>query len=235
MRYVKSIILLFSVVVWISGCGANKNEIQKESSEIITQNSSESVDIKKGKKLQYDKSDITEKDTKNSLSDSNSQPLAENNQESSNAIGNQQNVGEENSNDSLVKPKTPKVTKDKTKNEKVLVIGEKMFITQINEIYYNFESYKDKTIVVEGMYALFYNFDGTENIPAVYRNGPGCCGNDGWGGFFLKYDGDLPQDNDWIKVTGTPILLSNGYYDDLYLDVTNIEVLTDRGAEFVEQ
>ena len=40
-------------------------------------------------------------------------------------------------------------------DENTLVIGEKLFITQINEMYYNIENYEDKTIVVEGMYGIF--------------------------------------------------------------------------------
>ena len=116
-----------------------------------------------------------------------------------------------------------------------LIISEKMFLTQINDIFYNFDLYKDKTIVVEGMYMLFFNQDGVQDTPAVYRRGPGCCGNDGWGGFLLKYDGDYPEDNAWIKVTGTPELVNNEYFPDLYLNVSSIEVLEERGEEFVSQ
>lgn len=117
----------------------------------------------------------------------------------------------------------------------VLEIGEKMFLSQINDMYFNFDNYKDKTIVVEGMYALFYSWDGSKTSPVVYRNGPGCCGNDGWGGFLLKYDGEYPNENDWIRVTGTPELVEDGYYLNLYLNVTSLEVKTERGAEFVTQ
>ena len=117
----------------------------------------------------------------------------------------------------------------------VLEIGEKMFLTQINDMYFNFDNYKDKTLIVEGMYALFYSWDGGKTAPVVYRNGPGCCGNDGWGGFMLKYDGEYPNENDWIRVTGTPELVEEGYYLNLYLNVTSLEVKTERGAEFVTQ
>lgn len=120
-------------------------------------------------------------------------------------------------------------------DDNTLIISEKMFLTQINDIFYNFDLYKEKTIVVEGMYTLFFNQDGVQDTPALYRRGPGCCGNDGWGGFLLKYDGDYPEDNAWIKVTGTPELVENGYFKDLYLNVSNIEVLEERGAEFVSQ
>jgi len=120
-------------------------------------------------------------------------------------------------------------------DDNTLIIGEKMFLTQINDIFYNFDLYKDKTIVVEGMYTLFFNQDGIQDTPAVYRRGPGCCGNDGWGGFLLRYDGDYPEDNAWIKVTGTPELVENGHFKDLWLNVTSIEILEERGEEFVSQ
>lgn len=116
-----------------------------------------------------------------------------------------------------------------------LVIQEKMFLTQIDEIYFNFENYKDKTIVVEGMFTYLFNEEGVQNVPAVYRNGPGCCGNDGWGGFLLKYDKEYPQENAWIKVTGTPEMVDGKYVKELYLNVLSIEVLEKRGAEFVSQ
>ena len=120
-----------------------------------------------------------------------------------------------------------------TEDENVLEIGEKMFLTQINDMYFNFDDYRDRTIAVEGMYAPFYSRDGSKTAPVVYRRGPGCCGNDGWGGFLLKYDGEYPNENDWIRVTGTPELIEEGDYLNLYLHVTSLEVKTERGSEFV--
>ncbi|MGI6722345.1 MAG: hypothetical protein ACOX4I_07380 [Anaerovoracaceae bacterium] len=117
----------------------------------------------------------------------------------------------------------------------VLEISEKMFLTQINDIYCNFDSYKDKTIIVEGMFTRFDSADGSRSVPVVYRKGPGCCGNDGWGGFLLKYDGEFPGENAWIRVTGTPELIKEGNSTDLYLEVTSLKVKTKRGAEFVSQ
>lgn len=120
-------------------------------------------------------------------------------------------------------------------NKEVLEIKEKMFITQINDIFYNIDDYKDKVIVVEGMYSKWNLWNGNKKVPVVYRNGPGCCGNDGWGGFWLNYDGELPKENDWIRVTGTPEIVTDDYCLYLYLNVTSLEVKTERGAEFVPQ
>lgn len=118
----------------------------------------------------------------------------------------------------------------------ILEISEKMFLTQLNDIYYNFDEYKNKTIIIEGMYASFTTRDGTSKVPVVYRYGPGCCDNDGWGGFLLKYEGQLPQEKDWIRVTGTPELVKTpDGYTNLVLNVISIEIKTHRGKELVTQ
>lgn len=129
------------------------------------------------------------------------------------------------------------------KNNSVLFIKEKMFLTQINDIYFNFDDYKDKTIVVEGMFGHLTSFDKSETWAVVYRRGPGCCGNDGWGGFLLQGENNSIKEkikslaeDDWICVKGKPKLVENDYgFIDLYLVVSNIEVKTKRGAEFVMQ
>lgn len=133
-----------------------------------------------------------------------------------------------------VEPQRP-ISESTLEKEDVLEISEKMYLTQIQDIFLNFSDYEDKTIVVEGMYGLLFNPEGIKNTPAVYRRGPGCCGNDGWGGFLLRYDGTYPDENAWIRVTGTPEIVENGHYRDLYLNVSEIEVLETRGEEFVTQ
>lgn len=139
-----------------------------------------------------------------------------------------------------------------------LVIGEKLFLTQINDIYNNFSRYDGKTIVVEGMLGNYTEWDNSMSNAVVYRSGPGCCGNDGWGGFYLtdmtyktsddgngilyNYDktGEDIEIDDWIRVTGKPALyegkdtegVSHTY---LFLDVEKLENYKDknRGAEYV--
>ena len=118
----------------------------------------------------------------------------------------------------------------------VMEISEKMFLSQINDIYFNFDLYEDKTIVVEGMYNNFYALDGVTQFPVVYRRGPGCCGNDGWGGFYLRYEGEAPQTDQWIRVTGKPVMENDDKgYPMLFLHVTSIEPMEEPGAEFVAQ
>ncbi len=116
----------------------------------------------------------------------------------------------------------------------VIEINEKIFLQKINDIYFNFDDYKDSTIIIEGMFSFFESIDGKETRPVVYRNGPGCCGNDGWGGFFLIYDAAYPQENDWIRVVGKPILVqAEGGWLELFLEVETMEVKEERGSEFV--
>ncbi|WFA08936.1 hypothetical protein [Tissierella sp. Yu-01] len=140
--------------------------------------------------------------------------------------------------------KTPKETNKSEEDIKnnisevdseIIEINEKVFLAQIDDIYYNYEDYKDKTIKLEGMYGVFYSWDGESSASVVYRNGPGCCGNDGWGGFLLNYDGEYPSENDWIEVIGKPELVANDEFMDLYLNVISIKVMEVRGAEFVSQ
>lgn len=127
-------------------------------------------------------------------------------------------------------------TMNENKNKDQIVINEKVFITQINDIFYNFEDYEDKIIVVEGMYSVFESSISDATSPVVYRNGPGCCNNDGWAGFLLKYDGELPEENEWIRVTGTPLLENTEEgYSNLYLNVEKLEILNTRGVELVLQ
>ncbi|RRC94150.1 hypothetical protein EII25_01325 [Erysipelotrichaceae bacterium OH741_COT-311] len=121
----------------------------------------------------------------------------------------------------------------KTVDSNIIVVTEKLFLSQINDIYYNFSDYENKTIVVEGMYTLFSNEDKSKVVPVVFREGPGCCGNDGWGGFLLNIEPqDLP-DKEWIKVTGKPYLEKEDGYTNLFLEVESIEVTLPRGKEFV--
>ena len=117
----------------------------------------------------------------------------------------------------------------------IIEIQEKMFISQINDIYFNFDNYAEKQIAVEGMYGLFY-WDMETTSPIVFRNGPGCCANDGWAGFFLHYDGEYPELGDWIRVSGTvEMALNQDDYQMLQLNVLSFEKKEVRGAETVVQ
>lgn len=119
--------------------------------------------------------------------------------------------------------------------KKTMVIPEKMFITTINAMYVDFKEYKDKVIEVEGMFAFFYNGKGAKEIPAVYRLGPGCCSNDGWGGFPLYYNGPMPPEGVWVRVKGVPEMVKQGKMNNIYLHVISLDILEQAGASYVKQ
>ena len=125
-------------------------------------------------------------------------------------------------------------------------IGENKFLTQINTIRKNIEKYAESVVTLEGIYGTYISHDNSMTHPIVYRNGPGCCGNDDYDGFLLinvenAYQGDTPlRLNDWIKVVGTPFMHEHtnniGEKEEyLFLIATSIEKmdLKSRGAEMV--
>ena len=118
-----------------------------------------------------------------------------------------------------------------------LNITEKMYVTYINEIYTNTDSYLGKRLKIEGMFSAEY-FEPTDTTYYyVYRQGPGCCGNDGsmCGFEFTSKDGKYPNENDWIEVIGK----LDRYYEDDYEYLTiradSVKVKDERGAEIVTQ
>ncbi len=119
-------------------------------------------------------------------------------------------------------------------NDEVVKVKEDYFLTQINDLFLNYQDYVGATVIVEGMYWFYQDDNGT--YEAVYRKGPGCCGNDGWGGFFMDLEPDKrPKENDWIRVTGKLFLNESPDTYGLYLVNPKVEVLEKRGAEFVNR
>ena len=125
-------------------------------------------------------------------------------------------------------------------------IGQDKFLTQINTIRKNIEKFTESVVTLEGMYGMYISHDNSMTHPIVYRNGPGCCGNDDYDGFLLinvenAYQGAEPlRLNDWIKVVGTPFIHEHtnnvGENEEyLFLIATSIEKLDlkSRGAEMV--
>lgn len=119
---------------------------------------------------------------------------------------------------------------DVKKDSNIVEIKEKMFITQINDIYQNPNDYKGKVIKLEGMYDYYQDEETGKEYHGIIRNGPGCCGNDGVAGFHFTYNGDKPKQNDWIAVEGT--VVSEGE-NNVTLALSKLTVKTKRGAEYV--
>ena len=133
-----------------------------------------------------------------------------------------------------------------------IVFKEATYVTLINDVYNNPNNYLGKTIQIDGMYTLedFTSKNG-KIYYYVYRQGPGCCGNDGsmCGFEFTSADGTypsyVPQSGDansahpWIKVTGVLEQYYEGEGDQKtgpYFTLSNAkyEVMNERGAEIVK-
>lgn len=118
----------------------------------------------------------------------------------------------------------------------ILKIEERFFITQINDIYTNFEDFKNRTILVEGLFGKLPTYDNSKKVPVVYRYGPGCCTNDAWGGFMLDYKGKFPPQEEWIEVKGKPYMeITDDGYKNLYLKVKSLKIKRPRGADTVKR
>lgn len=115
----------------------------------------------------------------------------------------------------------------------VYVIGEKFFVEQCNEVYYNFTEYLGKTIQYEGIFMPEWDNYFSEEIYYVYRYGPGCCGVDSNAGFEVSFSGEYPAPNAWVRATGVLVHYEqNGFYF-VRLELSELTVLEQRGAETV--
>lgn len=113
-----------------------------------------------------------------------------------------------------------------------IVVGDKLYTTQINDWYENFDEYEGKTVEIEGYY-----IDDYAPYTFVGRYGPSCpyC-NGGYVSFEFYTQDDLSElksVKDWIKVTG--ILRqgedSNGVFN--YIEVLSIDKMDKVGKDTV--
>jgi len=121
--------------------------------------------------------------------------------------------------------------KNQKKNNTSVFIKEKYYITQLNQIYSKKEEYIGKTISLEGLFHIDY-INGSAYC-MVYRNTPGCCGNDGIAGFDVVFDGQKPKDGSWVSVTGKLEEVTHENKKYLQLRLTNIEIKNKPGKTFV--
>jgi len=120
----------------------------------------------------------------------------------------------------------------------VIEIKEKMFISQVNDVYLNKEDYLGKTIKLEGLFKIGQADD--KSYCFVLRYGPGCCGYDGNVGFEVSWDKEkekpYPGEDSWVEATGElKMYEEDGYNEFLYLDLVSLNVLNKRGQETVMQ
>jgi zinc transport system permease protein len=126
-----------------------------------------------------------------------------------------------------------------------LVIREKMFVAQVNDVYLNRNDYMGKTIMLEGLF-MYAEYAGREYC-YVIRNGPGCCGDDGQVGFEVSWNSPnqtsismaerraYPKTNDWVEAQGKLEKYEEDGSGYLYLSLSELNVLEKRGAAFVAQ
>lgn len=114
-----------------------------------------------------------------------------------------------------------------------IIIRDKLFIAQCNDIYLNPDEYLGKDIRWEGIYTEATNPDTNETYKFVIRYGPGCCGNDGTAGFEILYDKETPNLNDWVEAVGKIEMIEEDGAEFLAIRLSELTVLDVRGQEFV--
>jgi zinc transport system permease protein len=123
----------------------------------------------------------------------------------------------------------------------VIEIKEKMFIAQTNDVYLNADDYVGRTIKLQGIFKREHYAGIDASYCFVLRYGPGCCGNDGNAGFEVAWDKTLPPDtpypqvDDWVEAMGKLDYYEEDGYPYLYLALSSLRVMDERGAEFVTQ
>ena len=127
----------------------------------------------------------------------------------------------------------------------IVDVRENMFLTQLNDINLNYRTYLGKTVKIQGMFKHLH-WDGKDYY-FVYRRTPGCCGDDGEVGFELSWNQDYqgsstgpdgntyPGTNDWVEARGVLRSYEKSGYPFLYLALAELNVLEERGAEFVNR
>ena len=113
-----------------------------------------------------------------------------------------------------------------------IVVGDKLFATQINDWYVNFNKYEGKVVEIEGYYINDY-----APYTFIGRYGPSCpyC-NGGYVSFEFYTEEDLSKlksAKDWIKVTG---ILRSGRDKDgefTYIEVLKLDVMDKVGVDTV--
>ena len=118
-----------------------------------------------------------------------------------------------------------------------IVLGDKFFDTQINDIMLNFNRYKGKIIEIEGMYVDVYNPYTLVGRYAANSLCPSCP--PGYSGFEYVWKGsniEMKNEETWLKIIGK---LSVGndettnFQDYYYIEAYSIEVMNESGLKTV--
>ncbi len=82
-------------------------------------------------------------------------------------------------------------------------ITDDIYCESVNLIHTEYEEYLGKTVKLEGVYGVYYDESNGNTYNYVFRRGPGCCDYDGdVCGFEFVFDGEMPEQGDWIEVFG---------------------------------
>ncbi|MCL1803939.1 MAG: hypothetical protein FWG30_09985 [Eubacteriaceae bacterium] len=117
----------------------------------------------------------------------------------------------------------------------VVEISERLFVTQINDIYTNTSDYLGKTIQYEGIFAEYQDESNGNTYYSVIRYGPGCCGTDMNPGFEVKWDKEYPEAGDWVEAVGTLEKYNEGAHTYIRISLLSLKKLETRGQENVSQ
>ena len=128
-------------------------------------------------------------------------------------------------------------------SQDIIKIMENVYVDYINDIYLDSSKYIGKTIEIEGMFTKVIGEDNKNHI-YVYRltdiiehthnenseyeenhEVESMCGLE------FNYNGNLPNENDWIKVVGK-LEKRNG---NLLINADSVEIMNKRGLEKVKQ
>jgi uncharacterized membrane protein YcgQ (UPF0703/DUF1980 family) len=95
-----------------------------------------------------------------------------------------------------------------------------------------------KTIKLQGIFKKEQYAGIDTEYCFVLRYGPGCCGTDGNAGFEIAWDqpsSAYPAVDDWVEAVGVLDYYEEDGYPYLYLALSSLTVLDERGAEYVTQ
>ncbi len=104
-----------------------------------------------------------------------------------------------------------------------IVLTDNVFMSLIQDINKDYNSYKDKTISYEGFLYKTNNEDSFHEDFAICRKSCYCGDDTCFIGLPVKYNNlNKFQNNDWVKVTGTLKIKDSQYGSYPYIEVTNI-------------
>lgn len=119
-------------------------------------------------------------------------------------------------------------------NEKkvsTMIIRDNYFATTLNDMFLNYNQYKGKQLSYEG----FIYYDESNNNTMIVARYYYCCGTDSYiVGMECEYDGEKPEKEQWVKVTGI-IEINDKNPKEIYpyLKVTSLELKDEKGNMYV--